>query len=102
MERVRWGQITLTLDLALNQATCEATGHIWSGACIVVFLRNAVEIHGDGSGNDNTLCESGETCLYTPNIGAYQGHGTLVPAATIGAGGAVENVELLEYEFNGY
>jgi hypothetical protein len=35
------------------------------------FLKNAVEIMG--SGNFNGLCEAGESCLYTPNFGSYQG-----------------------------
>jgi len=38
-----------------------------------VYMKNAVEIDGDGDGDG--LCESNETCLYTPNFGAYQGHG---------------------------
>ncbi len=40
---------------------------------------NLVELMDyDENGNFNGLCESGETCLYTPNIGAYQGHGNLI------------------------
>ena len=38
------------------------------------FLENAVEPFNDDSGNDNGICESGEKCLFTPNIGSYQGH----------------------------
>ncbi len=56
---------------------------------------------GDGIGNDDLLCESNETCIYTPNIGSYQGHGALVEAAVIGTGGTVGNVTLLQYESNG-
>jgi hypothetical protein len=41
------------------------------------FLRNAVEIVLDGMGNDNGLCESDETCLYSPNIGYYMGEDPL-------------------------
>jgi hypothetical protein len=69
--------------------------------CRVTFLRDSYELPGDGVGNENGLCESNETCIYMPNIGAYQGHGALVPAGTIGTGGVIENVELLEYETNG-
>ncbi len=76
--------------------------HTWSGAGTSTLLRNAVEIRDDGIGNDNLLCESGETCLYTPNIGRYQGHGNLINAGTIGTGGTLENIILLQYETNGY
>ncbi|NJL25608.1 MAG: hypothetical protein HC902_10825 [Calothrix sp. SM1_5_4] len=41
------------------------------------ILRNAIEIDGDGRGNDNSLCESGEDCVWSPHIGAYQGEGPL-------------------------
>lgn len=76
--------------------------HRWSNWYIATHLRNAIEINGDDIGNDNTLCETGEECLYTPNIGSYQGHGNLIPAGSIGTGGTIENVKLWKYEFNGY
>jgi Big-like domain-containing protein/parallel beta helix pectate lyase-like protein len=76
--------------------------HTWSDAGTTTILRNAVEIQDDAIGNDNFLCETGETCLFTPNIGRYQGHGNLINAGTIGAGGTLENIILLEYETNGY
>ncbi|MBK6847174.1 MAG: right-handed parallel beta-helix repeat-containing protein [Proteobacteria bacterium] len=41
------------------------------------FLRNATELLGDGVGNDNGLCESGEACSYSPHHGAWQGDGAL-------------------------
>jgi hypothetical protein len=74
--------------------------HTWSDASTVTILRNAVEILEDGLGNENGLCESGETCLYTPNIGSYQGHGNLVSAGAF-TDGAIAGVRLLEYETNG-
>jgi hypothetical protein len=40
------------------------------------ILRYAVEMPFDGIGNDNTLCEAGEQCTYTPNFGFYQGSNT--------------------------
>ncbi|MDX1956956.1 MAG: hypothetical protein SFU98_00190, partial [Leptospiraceae bacterium] len=85
-----------------------------------VILRNAVEILGDWKGNDDGLCNSNEECIYTPNIGAYQGHGKLVPASTAndsypnatnqcadittasGSDGTVNNIKLFKYEKNGY
>ena len=78
-------------------------GSVWNSTdsvCETTFLRNAVEIQADGLGNDNTLCESGETCLYTPNIGSYQGHGELVSAGVITAG-TLSGITLMKYDSNG-
>ncbi|HNE11639.1 MAG TPA: right-handed parallel beta-helix repeat-containing protein, partial [Leptospiraceae bacterium] len=98
-----------------SQSLCDTNypSSIFSaGVCSTVFLRNAVEIFGDGIGNDNGLCESNEDCFYTPNIGAYQGHGTLVSASLttfntnncsdIGVGGTISNVKLWKWDTNGY
>ena len=63
------------------------------------FLTNAVELLNTG-GNDNGLCETGETCLYTPNFGAYQGHGSLAQCNFVN--GAVSNVTMYGYTQNGY
>ncbi len=74
-------------------------------------LRNAVERIGDGIGNDDGFCESNEDCIYTPNIGAYQGHGNLIRANIDSpttnkcediTTGTVQNVKLWKYETNGY
>jgi len=73
-----------------------------SSTCVSTFLRNAYERFDDGIGNENGLCESDETCIVTPNIGAYQGHGSLTSAGSIGTGGAVENVTLMQWDTNGY
>ena len=75
--------------------------HTWSDSSTTTFLRNAIEIAGDGIGNDNYLCESGETCLYTPNIGSYQGHGNLIDAGTF-TDGTITGVTLKKYDTNGY
>lgn len=98
--RIDW---TLTTD---SQAVCD---DLYPGSvldadgagCVSTYLRNAVEIEGDSLGNDNFLCESSETCLYTPNIGSYQGHGSLVSAGMIGTGGTLSNITLMRYEQNG-
>jgi parallel beta-helix repeat protein len=77
--------------------------HTWMDASSTTFLRSAVEIAGDSIGNDNTLCESGEACMYTPNMGSYQGHGAIInatPAFTNGA--ALTGITLKKYETNGY
>jgi hypothetical protein len=103
-----------TLPCPSNTAQLPATTitHPLNGGGSVTFLRNTVEIIGDGIGNENGFCESNEACLFTPNIGAYQGHGNLVSASTtvantptcsdIGTGGSITNVTLYKYESNGY
>ena len=92
--------------------------HTYSDASTVTYLHNATELAGDFSGNDNGLCESFEQCLYTPNIGAYQGH-EIDPAAnctvgtteiqgvtycnvTFSAGPTITNVTLVQFDTNGY
>jgi hypothetical protein len=54
--------------------------------CEQRYLKNAIELIGAINTDDSSstfgqivgdldgLCEAGETCLYTPNFGAYQGH----------------------------
>jgi len=42
------------------------------------FLLSAVEVMDptlNPNGNFNGLCEAGEVCIYTPNLGSYQGEG---------------------------
>jgi parallel beta-helix repeat protein len=89
-----------------DNAGCEAMvpGSLWNtDHCETTLLRGAVEIMDDGSGNDNTLCESGETCLYTPNMGSYQGHGALVNSTPAFVDGAVlTGITLKQFETNGY
>jgi hypothetical protein len=70
-----------------------------TSTCDVTHLRAAVEIVDDGIGNDNLLCESGETCLFSPNIGGYQGHGALVPVPF--TGGTLTGISLVRYPTNG-
>ena len=86
-----------------DQTSCESASGDWAdNKCYTIMLRNTVEIQGDSIGNDNTLCETNETCLYTPNIGSYQGHGNLISAGSISTGGTLENIILMKYETNGY
>jgi hypothetical protein len=88
---------------AATSADCAIIkGAVWnSTTCATTFLKNAVEILGDGTGNENGLCESGETCLYTPNIGSYQGHGSLVSAGAF-TEGTLTGITLLKRSTNGY
>ena len=87
-----------------TQAECDATvsGSVFNtDHCETTYLRNSVELLGDFLGNENGLCESGEVCLHTPNIGAYQGHGNLVTAGDFVDGDSLTNITLLQYENNG-
>ncbi|HBS06514.1 MAG TPA: hypothetical protein DEA96_16210 [Leptospiraceae bacterium] len=84
-----------------NSASCTASGGAWStGLCSTTFLRRAYERINDGIGNENGLCESNETCIFTPNIGPYQGHGNLIGAGPF-TDGVISNVRMLRYETNG-
>jgi parallel beta-helix repeat protein len=92
-------------DPAIMNALSPPTGddilvHTWFDTTTTTLLRNAVEVQGDGLGNENTLCETGETCLYMPNIGSYQGHGNLVGETF--TPGALTGITLMKYETNGY
>ena len=74
--------------------------HTWSDSSTTQYLENSVEIMFDHIGNDNILCETGETCLFTPNIGAYQGHGPLMSAGTF-TDGTLTGITLMRYKVNG-
>ncbi len=50
------------------------------GRCTTTYVRNAVEILQDGEGNENGLCEAGERCIHTPNLGRAQGKGKTTEA----------------------
>lgn len=66
------------------------------------FLANATEVMSDAIGNDNSLCESGEACIYSPNFGAYQGEGTYQTGGTCTfQNGFVTDVIMYAYPTNG-
>jgi len=64
------------------------------------FLLNAWEIIDDEIGDNDGLCESNEACLYTPNFGAYQGHGDLQTCAFQSNGG-LTGITMWGYTENG-
>ena len=88
---------------AANSGECTQRGGEWNrpaeGDCTSPFLLHAYEVMNDHIGNDNNLCENGETCIYTPNHGAYQGHGTLTPVNFVD--GTITGVTLLRWSKNG-
>jgi len=55
------------------------------------FLVNATERLFDERGNDNGLCESDESCVYSPNIGAYQGMAIPRPVASLRMASSLES-----------
>ncbi len=65
----------------------------------VTFLASAYELLTQSSGNHNGLCESGETCIYSPNFGAYQGHSSLQTCTF--SSGALTGITLYWYSING-
>lgn len=65
------------------------------------FLTNAMEIFDDDIGDDNGLCESNEACIYAPNFGAYQGHGDYTTTSCIFQDGTVSGVTMYAYPNNG-
>lgn len=77
-----------------------AQTHVYSDASVQTFLKGAVEFLGDNYGDDDGLCESGERCLITPNVGAYQGHGVLL-SRSVATPAAVSPVYLYQYASNG-
>ena len=84
-------------DAQLKDALALPTGddtvtHTWSNGDST-FLAHALEVGGDG------LCEDGELCLYTPNIGAYPGHGPLVTQPF--TDGVISGVTLEAHQDNG-
>lgn len=77
-------------NYSYKSSSCVSNGGTWSSldtnsgtfSSPKVFLKNAVEIINPnsknyGTGNHDGLCESGESCIYTPNFGVYQGEGSV-------------------------
>jgi hypothetical protein len=86
----------------VSQAGCDVVSPgstFATNLCEATFLRDAVEVSSDNIGDDDTLCESGETCIFSPNAGYYQGHGNLVDAGFVN--GTLTGITLLRYENNG-
>ncbi len=64
-----------------------------------VFMKFAIELDNDNVGNDNGLCEDNEHCIYTPNIGAYQGEGMISSSnyCVTGTSTNVKNAKIFKY-----
>lgn len=90
-----------------NQAACDTRlpGSTFVAGtpnrCESVFLKHAWELLDDGDGDDDGLCESGETCEFARNLGGYQGHGSFVSAGAF-TNGILTDITLVQREHNGY
>ncbi|RME88444.1 MAG: hypothetical protein D6767_10140, partial [Candidatus Hydrogenedentota bacterium] len=98
---------THTWGTGSSQADCDskfpkANSTYNSGNCETTYLYPATEIMDDNIGNDNGLCESNETCLHNPNIGAYAGHSTLSTYTGCSIPSPLTNITLKKYDSNGY
>ena len=66
------------------------------------YLTNAIEVVGDYVGDEDGLCESNENCVYTPNVGAYQGHGDIGNLDYCDfQNGTLSNIFMLAHPLNG-
>lgn len=93
------------MSLVASDTLCRAVHALPSGSNVLLHdgrsaVLDAVEIIGDGIGDDDLLCESDEACMASPNVGAYQGHGELVDAGAF-TDGVITGVTLLRYANNG-
>lgn len=59
-------------------------------------LKHAIELVDDDIGDNDGLCESGETCLFTPHVGAFQGSGGYTQPCSF-APGFLTGITLLQY-----
>lgn len=92
-----WGPGGDSADCELRFPGSTYTG----GFCQATLLKDVMEISGDGIGNDNGICEAGETCLYNPNMGAYWGHGNYVDTGC-DVSGIIAGVTIKKFASNGY
>ncbi|MEQ1877678.1 MAG: right-handed parallel beta-helix repeat-containing protein, partial [Bdellovibrionia bacterium] len=90
----------------VNGAACPS---YLSGARFVVdqksapntLLRSAFELLHDSDGDDDGLCEIGETCAAAPNLGAYQGESLDSTQSCTFQNGTVTGVTMHSYTVNG-
>lgn len=99
-----------TLTTASN---CSLGGGTWSSlnspagvfASPKIFLKSAIEILDPlspaySSGNHDGLCEEGESCIYAPNYGVYQGEGKLL-SCNFDPQGGLTGIIMWGYSQNG-
>jgi hypothetical protein len=73
-----------------------------SGSIYSFYLQDAVEASSfPNEGNGNGVCESWETCVYTPNFGVYQGHGEGATCLYDSTAASITNVTMRGFTENG-
>ena len=87
---------TAVAGTATSTYTAQQWNGIYTAAVSIPYLQNAIEILNTG-GNNNGLCESGESCIYLPNYGVYPGEGTLSTQTCNFQNGTVTNVKMYGY-----
>ena len=102
--RNRSGNGTSNNNPFVAGSTCPAELHgnqVINSASGRTYLRLARELMFDNVGDDDGLCESNEACLYTPNIGAYQGEGDHTQYTCNFQDGTVSGVTVYAHPQNG-
>ncbi len=91
---------------AANDSDCQlkfpGSYFVGAGDCRSLALRNAVELIGDSIGNENGICEKYENCIYSPNLGAYQGHGSITLATSCSPSISSAGINMYQFQINGY
>ncbi len=109
LSRVFDGTTAIDFTNTLNNGACPATGPFSGNDSAAVtntnhtgyYMLHAIEMMDTG-GNDNGLCESGESCVFAPNIGAYQGHDSISSNYCTTSGAYVNGTKIYQYTSNGY
>ena len=100
-----WGAGTSQSDCDSKYPYANSTFNV--DKCETTYLHPSMELSFDSAlgtspyGNNNGLCEQGETCLHNPNIGAYAGHGDLIDSGC-DVSGIITGITLKKYNINGY
>ena len=86
----------------VNNSTCPASVHgnvatTDNHTSANTFLLHAEEVIGDELGDEDGLCESSEACIYSPNLGAFQGEGDYTTQNCTFQDGAVTGVTMYSY-----
>ncbi len=85
---------------AANPSDCAGLGLWTDDACTTTFVVHAYE-PVDGAAQDHQLCDSFDTCVHTPNIGAFQGFGAFETLGRYNPG-LMTDVSVIAHQFTAY